>query len=150
MSIHEELQAELKDAMRANDKPRRNVIRQIETEVAVAKSAPGFRGDVDDELYRRVIVSYVKKMDKARGEYVSAGDRGREQAAKLGYEIDYLSRWTPTSLGEEETRELVEAAIVELGADDPKMTGRVIGHVMRSGAELDGSLVSRLVKERLA
>ena len=32
-SIHEQLQDELRDAMRAGDKPRKDVIRQIETEV---------------------------------------------------------------------------------------------------------------------
>ena len=44
MSIREELASELKDAMRAKDGPRRDVIRQIETEVSVARSEPGFSG----------------------------------------------------------------------------------------------------------
>lgn len=149
MTIHDELQTELKDAMRAKDGPRRDVIRQIETEVSVARAAPGFEGDVDDDLYRKVIAAYVKKMDKARKEYVGVGERGEAQATKLAFEIDYLSRWLPQALGEDDTRALVKAAIAELDADDPKMTGRVIGHVMKSGADVDGSLVSRLVREEL-
>ncbi len=149
MTIHEELAAELKEAMKSGDSARRAVIRQVETEVAVAKSAPGFRGDVDDALYQRIIVSYVKKMEKARKEFEALGERGTEQAAKLGYEVEYLSRWTPQLAGEDETREIVRAAIEELGVDDPKMAGRVTGHVMKSGAEVDGGLVSRLVREEL-
>jgi hypothetical protein len=31
-------------------------------------------------------------MDKARKVFLSAGERGADQAAKLAYEIDYLSR----------------------------------------------------------
>ena len=81
--------------MRAQDGPRRDVIRQVETEVAVARSQPGFEGEVDDELYRQVIGSYVKKMDKARQEYLEIGERGAAMADKLGYEVDYLSRWLP-------------------------------------------------------
>lgn len=149
MSIRDELGAELKDAMRSKDRARRDVIRQVETEVSIVRSAPGFRGEVDDALYASVIASYVKKMDKARREYENAGERGRVQADKLAFEIDYLSRWLPSKLGEDETRALVRAAIEELGVDDPKMSGRVIGHVMKSGAEVDGSLVSRLVSEEL-
>lgn len=149
MSIHEELTAELRDAMRAGDAPRRDVIRQVETEVSLARSAPGFRGEVDDSLYVRVIGSYVKKMAKAREEYLAAGERGRAQAEKLTYEIDYLSRWVPESLGEDETRALVKQAIAELSASDVKMAGRVIGHIMKSGADVDGSLVNRLVREEL-
>lgn len=149
MTIHEELAAELKDSMKTGDSARRAVIRQVETEVAVAKSAPGFSGEVDDALYERTIISYVKKMDKARKEFEELGERGADQAAKLRYEVEYLSRWTPQLAGEDETREIVREAIKELGVDDPKMAGRVTGHIMKSGAEVDGGLVNRLVREEL-
>lgn len=149
MGIQEELVAELQDAMRARDKPRASVIRQVQTEVAVAKSAPGFTGEVDDELYTATIASYVKKMEKARLEFEELGERGADQATKLAFEVDYLSRWTPRLPGEDETRAIVTSAIAELGVDDPKMMGRVMGHIMKSGAELDGGLVNRLVREEL-
>lgn len=149
MGIQEELVAELQDAMRARDKPRASVIRQVQTEVAVAKSAPGFTGEVDDELYTATIASYVKKMEKARLEFEELGERGADQATKLAFEVDYLSRWTPQLPGEDETRAIVTSAIAELGVDDPKMMGRVMGHIMKSGAELDGGLVNRLVREEL-
>jgi len=121
----------------------------VQSEVSVAKSAPGFSGEVDDALYVATIGSYVKKMAKAKREFEDAGERGRAQADKLAFEIEYLSRWLPQSLGEDETRALVRSAIEELGATDPKMTGRVIGHVMKSGAAVDGNLVNRLVSEEL-
>lgn len=149
MGIRDELASELKDAMKARDKARTNAIRQVETEVAVAKAAPGFKGEVDDDLYKATITSYVKKMEKARVEYEQMGERGAEQAAKLEFEVEYLSRWTPQLAGEDETRQIVQAAIAELGVDDPKMMGRVMGHVMKSGHELDGSLVNRIVREEL-
>ena len=152
MSIKEELASELKDAMRANDGPRRDVIRQIETEVAVARSEPGFDGEVDDELYRKVIGSYAKKMDKSRQEYHDLGERGAAMAAKLGFEVGYLARWLPQKLDEEATRALIREAITELAvAGDEKAAGRVTGHVMKAhGEDLDGGLVNRLVREELS
>lgn len=151
MSIHDELVEELKDAMRAQDKRRLDVIRQVETEASRARSEKGFEGDPQgDALYRAVISSYVKKMDKAREEFVAAGERGADQASKLAYEIDYLERWAPKSLSEDDTREVVRVAILELKADDPKQMGQVIGHIMKNGpAGLDGAIVSRLVREAL-
>jgi uncharacterized protein len=150
MSIHEDLSAELKDAMRARDRDRLDVIRQIETEVSKAKSEPGFTGDVDDTLYRSIIAAYVKKMDKARDEFVALGERGAEAAEKLTFEIDYLARWLPKGLSEDETREVVRIAIKELRAEDAKQMGQVIGHIMKNGPKgVDGALVSRLVKEAL-
>lgn len=149
MSIKDELRAELTSAIKEGDRARSNVIRQIETEVARERSAPGFSGEVDDDLYRTVMASYAKRMEKARLEFAAAGERGDAHVAALTFEIDYVSRWLPQVLGDEETRAAVDAAIAELGADDPKHAGRVIGHVMKSGQSLDGALVNRLVRERL-
>jgi uncharacterized protein YqeY len=152
MSIQEELGAELRDAMKSKDTRRRDVIRQIETEISKARSEVGFSGDVDDALYQKVIGSYVKKMDKTRVEYEGYGDRGAEMAEKLGFEVDYLSRWLPQKLDEAGTRALITEAIHELGvAGDEKAAGRVTGHLMKSrGKDLDGGLVNRLVREELA
>jgi hypothetical protein len=150
MSISQELAAELKDAMKARDRDRSDVIRSIETEVSRAKSEPGFEGEVDDALYQQVIASYVKKMDKARQEYEEAGDRGAAQAEKLGFEVEYLRRWLPQVLSEEETAAIVTEAIAETGASDPKEAGKVVGHIMKSGREgLDGALVNQLVRQQL-
>jgi len=152
MSIREELADELRDAMRAKDARRRDVIRQIETEVAIARSRPGYEGELDDELYLQVMGSYVKKMEKSRQEYVDIGERGAALAEKLGYEVEYLSRWLPKKLDEEATRALIREAIAELGVDkEEKAAGRVVGHLMKSrGDDLDGGLVNRLAREELA
>lgn len=148
-TIRERLAADRVSAMKSGDKATVNVVRQVESEVAAAKSAPGFSGAVDDELYRKTIAGYVKKMGKARDEYESFGEAGRAQAEALAFEIDYLSQFLPEALSEEETRALVDRTIADLGVDDPKMKGKVIGAVMQSGEELDGSVVARLVGEAL-
>ena len=151
MTIKEELNAELKDAMKARDARRRDVIRMIETEVTLARSAPGFKGEVDDALYRKVIAAYARKMEKAKGEFEEAGDRGAAMVEKLSWEVEYLRRWLPTKLDEESTAALVSAAIAELGVTgDPKASGRVIGQIMKKHKdEVDGALVNRLVAEAL-
>lgn len=152
MTIQEELSAELKDAMKSGDALRRDAIRQVQTEVATAKSQPDFEGEVDDAFHEKVIGSYVKRMAKSRVEYAEMGERGRAMADKLAYEVEYLSRWLPSTLGEEDTRKLVRQAVDELDvAGDDKAAGRVIGHLMKSrGKDLDGALVNRLVLEEIA
>ena len=151
MSISEELSRELREAMKARDSRRRDVIRQIETEVATLKSDPRVRGEVDDDFYRKVIASYVKKMDKAKEEYEGYGDRGAAMAEKLGFEVDYLSRWLPKRLDEDATRLLVADAVAEMGlAGEDKAAGRIIGYLMKiHGQDLDGGLVNRIVREEI-
>lgn len=152
MSIQEQLTEDLRAAMKEKDARRRDVIRQVQTEVATAKSESDFSGELDDTFYQKVIASYVKRMDKSREEYEAMGERGEEMADKLAYEVEYLSRYLPQKLSEEETRKLVIDAIEELGvAGDEKAAGRVTGHLMKTrGQDLDGGLVNRLVKEELA
>ncbi len=152
MSIQEQLTEDLRAAMKEKDARRRDVIRQVQTEVATAKSESDFSGELDDAFYQKVIASYVKKMDKSREEYEAMGERGEEMADKLAFEVEYLSRYLPQKLSAEETRKLVIDAIEELGvAGDEKAAGRVTGHLMNSrGQDLDGGLVNRLVKEELA
>ena len=131
VSIQDQLSAELKDAMKKGDKARRDVIRQVLTEVRTVSSQAGV-GEVTDEVYRVVIAAYIKKMSKARDEYREMGERGAEMADKLDFEIEYLSRWLPSKLGEEETLRLVRQTIEDLNvAGNPKAVGKVVGALMK-------------------
>ena len=151
-TIKEQLAEELKNAMKTGDANRRDVVRMVESEISLAKSAPGFAGEVNDDLYREVIARYSKKMDKARAEYLELGPRGEEMARKLGWEVGFLSRWLPTKLDQESTEALVKATISELGVGGaPKAAGRVIGQIMKNHkSEVDGGLVNRLVAAALS
>ncbi len=151
MSIATELAAELKDAMLKQDGRRRDVVRQVQTEITLARSEPGYDESKDDEVVQAVVESYSKRMQKSIAEYEGYGERGADMAEKLKFEVDYLSRWMPQKLDEAATRELIEAKIAELGvAGDEKAAGRVTGMIMKEHKdEVDGSLVNRLVRELL-
>ncbi len=149
MSIQAQLKQDQIAAMRSKDKATLNAIRSVQAEIATAKSAPGFSGEVDDDLYRKTIATYVKRLTKALAEYEAMGEQGREQAEKLSFEIGYLEQYLPKTLDEAATRELVARTIEEMGAEADTPAGKVIGAVMRSGEDLDGALVNRLVREML-
>lgn len=149
MSINDRLVADQKQAMKDQDKATLNAIRSIQAEVATAKSAPGFSGEVDDALYEATIATYVKRMTKARAEYDALGEAGAEQSRKLAFEIEYLEQFLPRKLDEAATRDLVASTIAEMGAGPDTPRGQVIGAVMKSGEDLDGALVNRIVTELL-
>lgn len=152
MSIASDLAAELKDAMLSKDARRRDVIRQVQTEITLARSEPGYDKSKDEEVVQGVIESYSKRMQKSITEYEGYGERGADMADKLKFEVEYLSRWMPQKLDEAATRSLIEAKIAELGvAGDEKAVGRVTGMIMKDHKEeVDGALVNRLVRELLS
>ena len=148
MALADDLSSALKDAMKAKDKPKLDAIRQIQTEIAKKKAEKG--EEVNDDLVLGVISSYVKKMIKAVEEYQSLGDRGQEMAEKIQFEIDFLSTYLPEQLSDEEVEKIVDEVLSELGNVDISQMGRVIGAVMAKGDGIDGSIVSKIVKDKLS
>lgn len=148
MALIDDLSTALKEAMKAKDKPKLDAIRQVQTEIAKKKAEKG--EEATDALVLNVISSYVKKMIKAVEEYNSLGDRGVEMASKIQYEIDYLSEWLPEQLSEEEVSKIIDDVLSEMGDVDMSQMGKIIGAVMAKADGLDGSTVSRLVKEKIS
>ena len=148
MALADDLSSALKDAMKAKDKPKLDAIRQIQTEIAKKKAEKG--EEVNDDLVLGVISSYVKKMIKAVEEYQSLGDRGQEMAKKIQFEIDFLSTYLPEQLSDGEVEKIVDEVLSELGDVDISQMGRVIGAVMAKGDGIDGSIVSKIVKDKLS
>ena len=148
MALADDLSSALKDAMKAKDKPKLDAIRQIQTEIAKKKAEKG--EEVNDDLVLGVISSYVKKMIKAVEEYQSLGDRGQEMGEKIQFEIDFLSTYLPEQLSDGEVEKIVDEVLSELGDVDISQMGRVIGAVMAKGDVIDGSIVSKIVKDKLS
>ena len=148
MALIDELSGALKEAMKAKDKPKLDAIRQVQTEIAKKKSEKG--EEATDELVLGVISSYVKKMTKAVEEYKSLGDRGTEMAGKIQFEIDFLSGWLPEQLSEEEVTTIIDEVLSEMGSVDLSQMGKIIGAVMAKADGLDGSVVSKLVREKIS
>jgi uncharacterized protein YqeY len=150
MSIEERLRTALTAAIRAKDLRTANVIRMISTKVMEKRTAKNFDGEVDDALYEEVIGAYRKSLQKAVTQFEDIGDSGAEQAAELKFEIEYCAQYLPKGLGEDEIRAAVKEAIAALGADNPKMAGRVMGQVMKAHkGKVDSADVKRIVGEEL-
>jgi uncharacterized protein YqeY len=89
-------------------------------------------------------------MTKAVEEYKSLGERGIEMAEKIQFEIDFLSGWLPEQLSEEEVSSIIDEVLADLGDVDMSQMGKIIGAVMAKADGLDGSTVSKLVREKIS
>jgi len=151
MTLEETLRAQLTAAMKAKDSRTANLIRMINTKIMERRTAPGFKGQVDDAMILEVIGAYKKAMEKAMTEFAAAGERGREQIAELQFEVDWCAGMLPAALTEAELRAAVVAAVATLPAKDPKMAGKVIGMVKKQlGASADAAVIKKIAEELLA
>ena len=150
MSLLNELNSRLKDAMKARNSAEMSVIRMIKSRITELKTSAGFDGEIDDKAVLRVIAAYSKQMSKALGEFEKAGNAGEDQIAALRYEIDCLKPFLPSKLGEQDTLALVAKIKEEQGIEDSKMVGRLVGAVMKSHKEsVDAVLVKQAAQALL-
>lgn len=150
-NLEAQLRELLTSSIKAKDLKTANLVRMINTKIMERRTAKGFSGTVDDALILDVIATYKKSMEKARGDYVNAGDRGKEQLEEIDFEVAWCSKFLPQGLSEAELRDAVAKAVAELPARDPKMAGRVIGAIKKQfGDRADAQLTKKLAEEELA
>ena len=72
-------------------------------------------------------------------------------ADKEQKEYEIISEYLPKMMSETETKELVESTILQLGASSMKDMGKVMGFINKTYAgQIDGSVVAKIVKEKLS
>jgi uncharacterized protein YqeY len=141
MSVLEQVQADVRTAMKAGEKDRAGALRMIVD--ALQKDAKLGDGDEVAVLQRE-----RKKRVEAADAYREAGRA--EQAAAEHLEADLIEGYLPKQLSDEELYELVDAAVEETGASEQRQMGDVMKALMpKVGGRADGKRVSAAVRERL-
>ena len=147
MTLIEELEADVRDAMRSGDTARRDALRLI---LASLKSA---EKDLLRPLSEEEELQVLQRERKKRIEAAEAfrGGGREEQAAKEEAELSVLEEFMPEPLTEEELERIVDDAIAENGATSMRDMGRVMKDVMpQISGRADGAAVSQMLREKLA
>jgi uncharacterized protein len=150
MTIQEEIDADLKDAMRSRDAERLSVLRMVKsalTNAAIEKhGAAG--GLADSEA-----LGVIRKQVKQRLDSIESFEKGGrpELASKERKEIDFLTEYLPKPLGEDEINRLVKNAIAQVGATSKAQMGAVMKLATEKAAgRADGKTLSQAVQKALA
>ncbi len=141
MSTLEQVQADVRTAMKAGDRGRAGALRLIVD--SLQQDAKLGKGDEVAVLQRE-----RKKRLEAAEAYREAGRA--EQADAESFEAELIEGYLPQQLSDEELGELVDAAVAETGASEQKQMGQVMSALMpKLGGRADGKRVSAAVRERL-
>jgi uncharacterized protein YqeY len=141
MSVLEQMQADVRTAMKAGERERAAALRMIVD--SLQQDAKLGKGDEVAVLQRE-----RKKRLEAADAY-SEADRS-EQASAERSEAELIEAYLPAQLSDAELTELVEAAIAETGASEQKQMGDVMSALMpKLGGRADGKRVSAAVREKL-
>lgn len=140
------LQADVVAAMKARDKHRLGILRQLQA--ALKQVEIDKRRDLDEQAVLEVMQAYAKKV---RDTLSSAEQADRDDlAAAARNELALVETYLPVPLSDAELGAIVAAAIAETGAAGPRDMGKVMQAVMpQVTGRAEGGRVSAMVKSRL-
>ncbi len=146
MSLMEQIQQDVKQAMKAREMQKVRALRMLSAALKNAQVDSG--GTLSEEEELAVLRRQLKQREEAAEAYRKAG-RG-EQAAGEEYEAALVREYLPAPLSEEEMEGIVERAIEETGASGMKDMGRVMGRATAlAGGRAEGRRLAELVRSRL-
>jgi len=147
MTLIKEIEGELTAARKARDDGRRDALALLLN--ALRSAEKDLQRPLSEDESLQVLQRERKKRVEAIDAFEAAGRE--EQAEKEELELDVLEEFMPEPLTEEELEEIVDDVIAEVGATSIRDLGRVMADAMpRLSGRADGSVVSQLVREKLA
>ncbi len=147
MALTETVIKDMTAAMKNQSKFELSVLRMLKS--ALQREKISLKHDLSDDEATAVIKRQVKQRKDSMSEYEKYGKT--EEVENLKQEIDILSKYLPEELSEEQINKVLDEIFDELKPESMKDMGRVMKEATsRLGAGADGSLVSKLVRERLS
>jgi hypothetical protein len=146
MALREQINDDLKAAMRGGDVARRDTIRLL---LAALKQR-----EVDERkvLTDADVLAIIEKMLKQRRDSISQFEQGGRQdlADREKQELTLLQAYMPQALGDDEIAAAVAAAVAAAGATTPADMGKVMALLKpQLAGRADMSRVSAAVKAQL-
>lgn len=149
MTILDQVNEGIKQAMIAKDKVRLETLRGIKKEFLEAMTAKGGDHNLEDDQALKLIAKLLKQREESASMYRDADrlDLAEEEEAQAAI----LKTFLPKPLTQEEIEEKVKAIIADLGVTDMKGMGQVMGRATKElGAAADGKLISQVVRSLLS
>lgn len=142
--IHEEIKEGIKEAMKAKETIRLNVLRGILTALTNELVASGKTPQdiIDDEK----ALAVIKRLAKQRKDSIEQFEKGgrKDLADKEREEFAYLEKYLPKMMSKEEISKIAQDKKTELNVTDKSKMGMLMGAVMK---ELKGKADGADVKE---
>ena len=149
MTLSEQVQRDMTEAMKARDEHRLSTLRMMRS--ALKNKEIDKRAPLDDRESQQILQTLIKQRRDSIDAFVKGGRQ--ELADKEQAEIVIIEGYLPKAVGEAEITDAVKATIAEMGAPTMKDMGTVMKNVMAkfaaTGARVDGKAVSETVKREL-
>ena len=143
----DQLQEELKIAMKAGEKAKMMGLRNI---IGKIKATQIDKGEtLTDEESLKILKTAAKQLKESLDQYQKGGRD--DLAEKEAFELTLLEKYLPEQLSEEHIRQIVKNIVKNTGSGSMQDMGKVMGATMQELAgSADGKIVQKIVQEELS
>ncbi len=153
MSIVEQVQKDMVEAMRARNEERLSTLRMMKS--ALKSKEIDKRAALDDAEDVQVLGTMIKQRKDSIEQFTQG--RRQELAEKEAREIEVIETYMPKAASEDEMRGIVAEVVAQITAEKGKPTPKDMGLVMKSvmarfgdkGIRADGKVVNEMVRAEL-
>ena len=148
MTIQEKIDNEIQDAMRAKNVDKLAALRAVKSAIMLEATKNRIT-QVSDKVSLKLIARLVKQRKDSSAIFIEQNrqDLANDEISQLAYLEEYL----PDQMDEQEVKQNIQEVILECGASSLSDMGRCMAVLMnRLNSKVDGSLVSRLLREELS
>jgi uncharacterized protein YqeY len=147
LALKDQLQADLKTAMKEKDKVKKSTVTMIRA--AILQVEKDQKVELGDDQILEIIAKQLKQRRDGLAEFEKAQRDDLIQQARE--EIEIIEGYLPTQLTIDEIKVIVTETIQETGAVDAKDMGKIMSALMpKVKGRADGKLVNQVVRESLA
>ncbi|GAA0416848.1 MAG: GatB/YqeY domain-containing protein [Bacillota bacterium] len=147
MTLLENLNQDMKQAMKNKDKETLSVIRMVKASIQNESIKLG-KDSLSEDEETTILSREVKQRKDSLQEFKSAGREDLVQ--KLENEINILQEYMPAQLTDDELEAIVQSTIHEVNATSMKDMGKVMSAIMpKVKGQADGSQINKLVQKQL-
>jgi len=149
MTLQQRVDSDLKEAMRAKNATKLNVLRMLKSALKYAAIA---KSDAEAELSDAEAVQVIRKQAKQRQDSIESFEKGGrgELAEKEKEELAILNTYLPQGMTPDELAKVVRETIAELGATSKAQMGAVMKALQaKVGGRADGKTLSSEVQKQL-
>lgn len=149
MTLKEQIDADLKTALLGGDKLTAETLRGLKSAILYEEVAQKVReSGLNDDQIMNLLKKEVKRRDESAALYDQGGSQ--ERADKERAEKVIIEKYLPAQMDESQIRAIVDEVVASIPDATMQQMGQVIGAVKaKAGAQADGAVIARLVKEKL-
>lgn len=149
MSLTEQINNDIKTAMKARDKETLGTLRDIKSKLLLEATKEGGSGEIEESTELKIVTKLFKQRMEAADLYKEQGrdDLYSQEMA----EAEILKRYLPQPLTEDEIKAQVSEIIKQTGASSMADMGKVMGMASKQMAgKADGKVISNFVRQMLS